>query len=59
MYRRVFVLTANVLLPPNKPFDCSGGLAAFIIFLNRIITSIGEAADNNVIILLGNSTEQW
>ena len=33
------LLRANVLIPP-KPFDCSGGLAAFRFFLYQIRTYV-------------------
>ena len=35
-----FVLTANVLIPPKKPFDYSGGLAAVRFFLTLQNTRI-------------------
>ena len=34
--RIAFVLTVNVLIPSNKPFDCSEGLAAFRFFLKHL-----------------------
>ena len=49
----MFVLTANVLIPP-KPFDYSEGLAAFRFFLNNNHSSPRHDTVDPMLLPLGN-----